>query len=376
MEIIKYFFSKHIEKCRNKLNEINTDAEELKNYADKANKFLNTIDTENYINFHEFNKYIENLNSSFTSDIHINKLETFSYDENFINDIYKHSAKYLKSLDKLISLSKEDFEDYKIELYKHRGDVKTDLNMYDDAIEDYKKALKLNPNYIEAKKALEEADRKLKEYNLNKSFDNYYIEGVNYYNKKQFEDALKTLNKAIELDPNKAKAYLYRGVSQLVMGRNEEAIKDFDKAIELDPNYPKFYLYRGHSKNLLKKYEEAVKDFDKAIELDSNYAKAYMYRGVSKLGLNKYEEAIKDFDKTIELNPNYIDAYYHRGLSKLGLNQNDEGIEDFDKIAELNPDNSFVYFVRGNIKKSLNKDEEALKDFQKYEELEKQNSQI
>ncbi|MDA1470367.1 VWA domain-containing protein [Brachyspira hyodysenteriae] len=132
----------------NKLNEINTDAEELKNYADKANKFLNTIDTENYINFSEFNKYIENLNSSFTSDIHINKLETFSYDENFINDIYKHSAKYLKSLDKLISLSKEDFEDYKIELYKHRGDVKTDLNMYDDAIEDYKKALKLNLNYI------------------------------------------------------------------------------------------------------------------------------------------------------------------------------------------------------------------------------------
>ena len=139
MEIIKYFFAKHIEKCRNKLNEINTDAEELKNYADKANEFLNTIDTENYINFNEFNKYIENLNSSFTADIHINKLETFSYDENFINDIYKHSAKYLKSLDKLISLSKEDFENYKTELYKHRGDVKTDLNMYDDAIEDYKK---------------------------------------------------------------------------------------------------------------------------------------------------------------------------------------------------------------------------------------------
>ena len=30
MEILKYFFAKHIEKCRNKLNEINTDAEELK----------------------------------------------------------------------------------------------------------------------------------------------------------------------------------------------------------------------------------------------------------------------------------------------------------------------------------------------------------
>ena len=69
MEIIKYFFAKHIEKCRNKLNEINTDAEELKNYADKANEFLNTIDTENYINFNEFNKYIENLNSSLLQQI-------------------------------------------------------------------------------------------------------------------------------------------------------------------------------------------------------------------------------------------------------------------------------------------------------------------
>ena len=69
MEIIKYLFTKHIEKCRDILNEINTDTEELKNYADKANDFLNTIDTENYTSFNEFNKYIENLNSSLLQQI-------------------------------------------------------------------------------------------------------------------------------------------------------------------------------------------------------------------------------------------------------------------------------------------------------------------
>ena len=72
-----------------------------------------------------------------------------------------------------------------------------------------------------------------------------------------------------------------------------EAIKDHDKAIELDPNYAMAYNNRGVAKADLKQYFEAIKDHDKAIELDPNYAMAYNNRGVAKEGLKQYEAAIK-----------------------------------------------------------------------------------
>ncbi len=66
------------------------------------------------------------------------------------------------------------------------------------------------------------------------------------------------------------------------MGRNEEAIKDYDKAIELNPQYAKAYNNRGKAKAKLGRNEEAIKDYDKAIELNPQLAEAYNNREKSK----------------------------------------------------------------------------------------------
>lgn len=388
MESINYFFKKHIEKCQKKLKNISNYIKDLKDkeYIENANKYLENIDVENFKeanDFYEFNKYLEKLNKELENIIRnisdnsitkeIKKLKKFDY-RKLINNISKHSIKYYQMLEKLLDMSNDEFEKYKVELYKDRGDLKTDLYLYEDAAKDYKKAIELNPNYEEAKKALEIVNKKISESNLIKPFETYYDEGVIAYNGKKYEESIEIFTKAIEINPNHVKSYLYRGVSKLVLGRIDEAVKDFNKGIELDPNQAKFYFYRGNSQLASNKIEEAIKDFDKAIELDPNYIKTYLYRGHAKLLLNRNEEAIKDFDKAIELDPNYAQAYYHRGLSKMALknkNNNSEGIiKDFDKIIELYPNDSFIYFVRGNINKSLNRVEEAEKDFEKYKEIE------
>ena len=54
-----------------------------------------------------------------------------------------------------------------------------------------------------------------------------------------------------------------------------EAIADYDKAIELDPKLAPAYMNRGVAKYNLKQYSEAIADYDKAIELDPDYAPAY-----------------------------------------------------------------------------------------------------
>ncbi|MEI0539516.1 tetratricopeptide repeat protein [Brachyspira pulli] len=388
MESINYFFKKYIEKCQKRLKDISESIKDLKSkqFLDNANKYLENTKIENFKDlndFYEFNKYIENLNkeleniissisdASIIKEKEIRKLKKFDY-RKLINNISKHSIKYYQILEKILDMSNEEFEKYKIELYKDRGDLKLDLYLYEDAAKDYKKAIELNPKFEEAKINLEIVNKKISESNSIKSFDEYYDEGVNAYNEKKYEDAIEIFSKAIEINATHVKSYLYRGVCELVSGKVEEAVKDFNKGIELDPNQAKFYFYRGNVKLAYNNIEEAIKDFDKAIELDPNYIKPYLYRGHAKLVLNRNEEAIQDFYKAIELDPNYAQAYYHRGLSKMALknSNSEEVIEDFDKIIELHPNDPYIYFVRGNINKSLNRIEEAQKDFDKYREIE------
>jgi tetratricopeptide (TPR) repeat protein len=83
----------------------------------------------------------------------------------------------------------------------------------DLAIQDYNKAIELDPTYTAA----------------------YYNRGVVHHTKDQFDLAIQDYCKAIELDPKLASAYFNRGLAYKAKGQPELSEKDFKKAIELDP---------------------------------------------------------------------------------------------------------------------------------------------
>jgi len=53
------------------------------------------------------------------------------------------------------------------------------------------------------------------------------------------DEALKCYDKAIEINPNYAKAWFNKGIALSKLGRPDEALKCYDKAIEINPNYAK-----------------------------------------------------------------------------------------------------------------------------------------
>ncbi len=73
----------------------------------------------------------------------------------------------------------------------------------------------------------------------------YNNRGVTYDNLKQAEQALADYNRAIELDPQSAKAYLNRGTTYSDLGQAEQALADYNRAIELDPQDATAYFNLG-----------------------------------------------------------------------------------------------------------------------------------
>lgn len=231
--------------------------------------------------------------------------------------------------------------------FHNQGVIFYDSGDYDKAIESYTKAIELNINYIEA----------------------YNNRGISYRYLKEYEKAIADINKAIELKPNYANAYHYRGICYNDSGDYEKAIADHTKAIELKPDYANAYNGRGIYYTYLEDYEKAIVDYEKAIELRPDYPNAYNNIGIVYDKLEDYEKAIESFNKAIESKSDYADAYNARGVIYGKLKEYEKEMLDYNKAIELEPDYARAYFNRGVSYNELKDYKKAILNFDKAIEL-------
>jgi tetratricopeptide (TPR) repeat protein len=221
---------------------------------------------------------------------------------------------------------------------------------------------------------------------------------ANFRELAKYDDALKAINIAIELEPNdpllrnekaqilsrskkypeaiaiytelirtKPEAYAYtnRGYVKSELGNNQEAISDYDKAIAINPQYAPAYNNRGIAKSALGNKQEAISDYDKAIAIDPQFAVAYSNRGLAKSALGNNQGAISDYDKAIAIDPKMAQAYINRGFAKSELGNKQGAISDYDKAIALDPQDAKAYVNRGVIKSALGNKQEAIGDYDK-----------
>ena len=70
-----------------------------------------------------------------------------------------------------------------------------------------------------------------------KTAEDYLESGNTKYNQQDYKGAIQDYNKAIELNPSDAEAYNNRGNAKDILKDYRGAIQDYNKAIELNPNY-------------------------------------------------------------------------------------------------------------------------------------------
>jgi tetratricopeptide (TPR) repeat protein len=243
----------------------------------------------------------------------------------------------------------------------NRGVTYGSLGKNEKAIADLERALTVNPNSPNPDFILRIADLRyvlndftgsIAEYNRLLAMDKMY---PRIYSKRagskamlgQAEDALEDAEKALQIDPKDEEAYNGRGLANRLLGRLNEAVNDFSLAIHIKEDYSRPYNNRGTVYLAQGQLERAIEDFSKAIELDSHYADPYSNRGSAKHQLGRDEAALTDLDTALRLNPNSADAYQNRGVVKNVLKLFPEALADFNQALKLKPDNVGVHLGRG-----------------------------
>jgi Tfp pilus assembly protein PilF len=136
--------------------------------------------------------------------------------------------------------------------------------------------------------------------------------GNEFLASKDYFSAIEQYNKALALDPRDAVALKNRGIAYLHKKEYDTAIGDFTNAIQLgrkDTQDAKAYLNRGLAYVHKKEFDKAIEDFTRAIQLDTKGGLAYLDRGNAYHDKKEYDTAIKDYDRAILLAPEHSDSY-------------------------------------------------------------------
>ena len=212
---------------------------------------------------------------------------------------------------------------------------------YIKAIENYDKAIELNPTYEKA----------------------WHGRGFALHKLERHEEALPCFTKALELNPKNEEAWYGKGVALDKLGKHAEALPCFTTALELNLENDKAWQGKGVTLHNLEKHEEAVTCLTKALELNPKNEEAWYYKGVELDKLGEHADAMTCFDRAIELNPELKESWYDRGIGLSKLRKYEEAVTCFTRVIKLNPENEEAWYYKGVALSELGKHEEAVACF-------------
>lgn len=175
--------------------------------------------------------------------------------------------------------------------------------------------------------------------------------GSVFLGKRMYEEAIRQLRKALEIDPDYAEAQNSLGLTLNLAGKDREALESYQKAIQNQPNYGDFHNNLGVLFCKMGRYKEGIEELEKAVRLGAKYGEAYFNLGLAHLKIVQdpvsaanfppasvlIHRALENFEKAIDLTPHFKDKYFQSGLAHLKNNMIGKAIEDFSRsLMEVN----------------------------------------
>lgn len=270
----------------------------------------------------------------------------------------------IKCFDKSIEINPSNSE-----LWYQKAKALVFLKKYDEAVSCLERAADINPGHIDAlalmasvmidagrfDDAIEKCD-KILEINKRNKLRNEVMFGT-YDNKawallslNRFNDALRYYDRALDLNPNKARTWYGKGLVYMETKNYQEAIICFDKSIEINPGNKGWWISKAAAFFFMKKYDEAIKCARESG--DREYIALALYgKGVELDQSKMYASSLEYYKQAIEIKANDAVLWLNRGVCLYYLERYEEALESYDialGIRPNDPDNTIKFMAFDN----------------------------
>jgi tetratricopeptide (TPR) repeat protein len=145
--------------------------------------------------------------------------------------------------------------------------------------------------------------------------------GWAYYMARRYDDAIEQLRRSVELDPNHPVSYWILGLLLRKMGRYELAIVEGEKGVKLSGGSPLMTAALAQTFANAGKRKNAIRILDDLTKLKKQrYIAPYFIAGIHS-GLGEDERAIEYLEKSYEEHSHWL-IYLHIDPSMDGLRSN------------------------------------------------------
>jgi protein O-mannosyl-transferase len=185
------------------------------------------------------------------------------------------------------------------------------------AIAQYRTALEIKPDYVEARNNL----------------------GVALARNGELDEAIAQYRKILETKPDYAEARNNLGIVLVTKGQVDEAIAQYRKALEIDPNGAEAHYNLGNALAMKGQGDEAIAQYLEALEIKPDYMVARNNLGIMLFQKGELNEAIEQYRAVLKLKPDYAEARNNLGAALMQAGRVSEAVGEYRQALETEPEN-------------------------------------
>jgi len=177
-----------------------------------------------------------------------------------------------------------------------------------------------------------------------KSVSTHVILGEAYRCLDDNKAAIDSYRNALKLKPDYAEVYNNLGNALKDVGDLESAIDSFNRALLMKPKYADAYYNLGSALHDAGDLDGAIGSFQQALRLRPDFVYAYLNMGIAQNEKGELNAAISSYTRALKIKPDFAEAYNNRGNTLRDRAELDGAIDDYKKAIKINPDYTNAYW--------------------------------
>ena len=173
------------------------------------------------------------------------------------------------------------------------------------------------------------------------------------------EEAVAQFREALKEDPSSVRTLGNLGSALGRMGRLDEAVAHLQDALRLNPSYLTARINLGKTLQRMRRFDEAVATLQEALRLDPGSAEARSALSLVYQSMGRFDEAGAQAADALRLKPDSVEALNNLALSLAAAGKIEEAMARYQEALRIKPDFAATYFNLGNLLQGLGRFEEA-----------------
>jgi|GEM_PF-2582109 len=237
------------------------------------------------------------------------------------------------------------------------------------------KVLRKRNEYDEALRVINEAAETLgdpERDDVQKKDQVFHEKALVHYYRDELDEALEAVGKAREIDPDSQRYYYFTGNIYFEKNDYENAMKFFGIAHKMDDQNVSPLFRMAACAREMRQYDKAKEYLEMVRAIAPNHYLLHGNLGEVYEDTGDYKQALEEYSLQLEADES---SYYaiSRGLMNFRLGHEKEAAADFDHGAELDERNGYAYYNRARIYMASNHLDEAIRLFKKAIEVSQNN---